>query len=62
MQPKLMKIKISLLFEVYDISGRKMSVKILEDKIDVSNLKNGLYILREEAHGEYISTKFIIIK
>ena len=48
--------------EVYDISGRKMSVKILEDKIDVSNLKNGLYILREEAHGEYISTKFIIIK
>ncbi len=39
-----------------------MSVKILEDKIDVSNLKNGLYILREEAHGEYISTKFIIIK
>ncbi|MEN8137561.1 MAG: T9SS type A sorting domain-containing protein [Bacteroidota bacterium] len=46
--------------DIFDISGRRMKVKVLEDKIDISNLNNGIYIIIEKTESDIISTKFII--
>jgi hypothetical protein len=50
-----------LSLEVFDISGRKMNVNILEDKIDISSLKEGMYVLREKIEGKYVSSKFVVL-
>ena len=47
--------------EVFDISGRKVNVKILTDKIDISTLNNGVYILRENVEGTFVSSKFVVL-
>jgi len=47
--------------EVFDISGRGVNVSIITDKIDISTLKNGIYIIREKVDGKYISSKFIVM-
>ncbi|MCK5781368.1 MAG: T9SS type A sorting domain-containing protein, partial [Flavobacteriales bacterium] len=49
-----------LKLEAFDISGRRVNIIILDDRIDISKLNNGIYILREYLKGEYISAKFII--
>ena len=46
--------------EVFDLSGKKIIVDILEDKIDVSELSDGIYILKESVEGVTTSSKFII--
>ena len=51
----------NLHLDVFDISGRKVNVKILTDKIDVSTLNNGVYILRENVDGKFISSKFVVM-
>ena len=52
----------NLNLEVFDISGRKMNVKILTDKIDISTLKDGIYILREKIDGNFVSSKFVVVQ
>jgi hypothetical protein len=47
--------------EIFDTSGRKMNVEIYKDRINISSLKNGIYILREKVDGKFISSKFIIL-
>ncbi|MCK5907687.1 MAG: VCBS repeat-containing protein, partial [Flavobacteriales bacterium] len=50
-----------LTLDVFDTSGRKMSVKILANKIDISALNRGIYILREKIEGKFVSSKFIVL-
>lgn len=52
----------NLKLEVFDISGRKINVKIHTDRIDISTLKNGIYILRENIDGDFVSSKFVVVQ
>jgi hypothetical protein len=45
--------------EIFDISGRKMSVKLEGDKVDVRGLSAGSYLLNIETEGRNITEKFI---
>ena len=47
--------------KIFDTSGREMNVKIYKDRIDISTLKNGIYILRENVDGKAVSSKFIVL-
>ena len=47
--------------EIFDVAGRKINTDILADKIDISTLKNGIYILREKVNGEFVISKFIVL-
>ena len=48
--------------EIFDTSGRKMNVIILEDKIDISALKDGVYFIRENIEGKSVSSKFVVVQ
>jgi len=50
----------NLNIEIFDISGRKIYFKIINNEIDVSLLKNGIYIIREQIGNTYLSSKFIV--
>jgi len=50
----------NLYLDVFDISGRKINVIIHNNKIDISSLNDGVYLLREKVDGKYISSKFVV--
>lgn len=45
--------------EVFDISGRKVDVKVKDNTVSVQNLKSGAYIINVEAKEGKITEKFI---
>ncbi|WP_415327450.1 T9SS type A sorting domain-containing protein [Chryseobacterium sp. MMS23-Vi53] len=45
--------------EVFDISGRKINVKLDGDRVDVRSLSAGSYLLNVETEGKNITEKFI---
>ena len=45
---------------VFDITGKRVyNQKLTENKLDVSSLQGGLYVLRIESDGKSIKRKFI---
>lgn len=49
--------------EIFDLSGRIVqSMKTIEEKINISNLENGIYLIRIKNNTEIYSAKFIVNK
>ncbi len=48
-----------LAYEIYDLVGKRVANGILEDTIDVTSLKQGVYLIRLDDGEEVITQKFI---
>ena len=46
--------------ELFDFSGRKITVEVVNEKINISNLRSGAYILKEQTESGETSTVFIV--